>query len=286
MFFANVDSKDLSSVQYTYLGIAAFVFCLAVVFYFAPIPEITDSDMADGESQGAAFSTGYQDKPLRKQYTLFWGVIAQFCYVGSQVAIANFFINYVQAVRPSASQADGSNLLAMAQGLFAIGRFVAAFMMKYVRPRHILWLYMSMIVVFISCAMGLHGNGGIATLSLVLFFESCIFPTIFTLSLRGLGRHTKRGASFLVSSVCGGAVFPPILGLVADATDTQIGMAVPLAGFVVAWSFPLYLNLWKGKELDGYLKSEVGIKPAEERVGAQSPELEKGDAALDVKEIA
>ena len=83
-------------MQWTYLGIAAFVFLLAVVFYFAPIPEVTDSDMADGEEQGAIFETGYVDKPLYKQYTLFWGVAAQFCYVGSQVAVANFFINYVQ----------------------------------------------------------------------------------------------------------------------------------------------------------------------------------------------
>ena len=147
----------------------------------------------------------------------------------------------------------------MVQGLFAIGRFVAAFGMKFLPPRYILWLFMTLIVVFIACAMGVSGNGGIATLALVLFFESCIFPTIFTLSLRGLGRHTKRGASFLVSSVCGGAVFPPILGVVAGVTDPQKAMCVPLAGFVVAWSFPLYLNLVKGKELDGYLKSEVGI---------------------------
>jgi FHS family L-fucose permease-like MFS transporter len=49
VFFANVGSKDLSTVQWTYLGVAGFVFCLAIVFYFAPIPEVTDSDMADGE---------------------------------------------------------------------------------------------------------------------------------------------------------------------------------------------------------------------------------------------
>ena len=226
--------------------------------------------MADGESQGAAYSTGYVDKPLHRQYTLFWGVAAQFCYVGAQVAVANFFINYVQQVRPGTSQATGSNLLAMAQGLFAIGRFVAAGLMRFIRPRHILWFFMTMIVIFIALAMGLGGDGGIATLALVLFFESCIFPTIFTLSLRGLGRHTKRGASFIVSSVCGGAVFPPLLGVVADARNTQIGLCIPLVGFVVAWSFPLYLNLWKGQELDGYLKSEVGIVPVEERAGSVS----------------
>lgn len=215
--------------------------------------------MADGEELGTNFETGYQDKPLSKQYTLFWGIAAQFCYVGSQVAIANFFINYVTEVKPGTSQATASNLLAVAQSLFAIGRFAAAGLMVVLKPRLVLWLFMTMIVVFISCAMALDGNAGLATLCIVLFFESCIFPTIFTLSLRGLGRHTKRGASFLVASVCGGAVFPPILGLVADHRSTRVGMAIPLAGFCIAWSFPLYLNLFKAKELDGYRVSKVGI---------------------------
>ncbi|KAI9802545.1 MAG: hypothetical protein M1833_001617 [Piccolia ochrophora] len=275
VFFANVGSTDLSTVQWTYLGIAAFVFLLAVVFYFASIPEVTDSDMADGEEQGASYDTGYADKPLYKQYILFWGVAAQFCYVGSQVAIANFFINYVEDVKPGSTQARGADLLALAQGLFAIGRFVAAFAMKFVQPRLVLWLFMTMIIIFTACAMGVHGDSGIATLSIVLFWESCIFPTIFTLSLRGLGRHTKRGASFLVSSVCGGAVFPPVLGLVADRRDTAIGMAVPLAGFIVSWSFPMYLNLFKAKELDGYLKSKVGIDASPEAA------MEQGDSPVD-----
>lgn len=149
----------------------------------------------------------------------------------------------------------------MAQGLFAIGRFVAAGMMKFIKPRLILWLFMTMIIIFTICAMTIGGNGGIATLAIVLFFESCIFPTIFTLSLRGLGRHTKRGASFLVSSVCGGAVFPPVMGVVRDHKNAQVALAVALAGFIVSWSFPLYLNVFKANELDGYLKSKVGIEP-------------------------
>lgn len=168
----------------------------------------------------------------------------------------------VEHVRPGTTQADGSNQLAIAQALFAVGRFAAAGTMKFVAPRIVLWIFMTMILIFTAAAIGAQGTAGIAVLSITLFFESCIFPTIFTLSLRGLGRHTKRGASFLVASVCGGAVFPPILGVVADRSNTQIAMIVPLVGFVVAWSFPVYLNLFKAAELDGYLKSEVGIKPA------------------------
>ncbi|MCJ1473468.1 hypothetical protein MMC13_002119 [Lambiella insularis] len=260
VFFKNVNDTSLATVQYTYLAVACFVFLLAVVFFFAPIPEITDSDMADAEEQGRDFDTGYVDKPLYKQYVLFWGVAAQFCYVGSQVAIANFFINYVQQVRPGTSQSTASNLLAVAQSLFAIGRFASSLAMRFLRPRHVLWLFMTMLVIFICCAMGISGYGGIATLSLVLFFESCTYPTIFTPAIRGLGRHTKRGASFIVSSVSGGAAFPPVLGVVADARNAQIAMCIPLIGFVVSWSFPLYLNLFKAKELDGYNNSKVGIE--------------------------
>ncbi|KAF2271069.1 glucose/galactose transporter [Lojkania enalia] len=252
------DADSLQSVQWVYLGIACFVFLLAVVFFFAPIPEVTDADMA-AQAEQTSSETGYTDKPFRRQYTLFWGVIAQFCYVGSQVAIAGYFIHYVTEAKPSLSSADGANLLAVAQGLFAIGRFSAALLMKFVRPRLVLFTFMTGIIIFISASMGTHGDAGIAMLSLVLFFESCIFPTIFTLSLRGLGRHTKRGASFLVASVSGGAVFPPMLGAVVDARNARIAMSVPLGGFLVAYSFPIYLNLFKAKELDAFTESRQSM---------------------------
>lgn len=263
VIFKNVgeDGQSLQSVQWVYLGIAVFVFSLAVVFFFAPIPEVTDADMA-AQAEATTDSTGYVDKPFRHQYTLFWGVAAQFCYVGSQVAIAGYFINYVTEVKPSLDSAQGANLLAIAQALFAIGRFSAALLMKIGKPRLILMTYMTCIIIFIAAAIGTTGNTGIAMLSIVLFFESCIFPTIFTLSLRGLGRHTKRGASFLVASVSGGAVFPPMLGAVTDAKGTRMAMCVPLAGFLIAWSFPIYLNLFKAKELDGFRESKVGIEGA------------------------
>ena len=223
------------------------------------IPEITDADVA-AQSEKTESTTGYVDKPFRCQYTLFWGVAAQFCYVGAQVAVAGFFIHYVTEVKPSLTTADGSNLLAVAQALFAVGRFVASFMMKWVKPRWILLGFLTGCVIFIAAAIPTTGDAAIAMLCMVLFFESCVFPTIFTLSLRGLGRHTKRGASFLVASVSGGAVFPPMLGAVVDARNTRIAMAVPLGGFLIAYSFPVYLNLFKAKELDAFNESKVGVE--------------------------
>ena len=66
-----------------------------------------------------------------------------------------------------------------------------------------------------------------------------------------------------MASVCGGAVVPAILGNVADKIGTRKAMVVPLAFFVIAWSFPIYLNLYKAKELDAYRESKVGLSEGE-----------------------
>jgi MFS transporter, FHS family, L-fucose permease len=283
VIFKSVDDEDansLQSVQWVYLGIAIFVFLLAVVFLFAPIPEVTDADMEE-QAQLASAETDHEDKPFRQQYTLFFGVAAQFCYVGAQVAYAGYFINYVSWVRPGTSHATGSNLLAVAQGCFAIGRFVASGLLKFTKPRLVLMGFITGVVVFACLVMGLKGNAGIAAISLVLFFESCIFPLIFTLSLRGLGRHSKRGASFIVAAVSGGALFPPVLGAVADAFggNTQKAFFIPLIGFLIAFTYPVYLNIFKAKSLDAWTEAKVGI---EEKSDIETGSVDKES----VKEIS
>jgi MFS transporter, FHS family, L-fucose permease len=256
VFFKKVGDTDLSNVQWTYLGIAVFVFLLAVVFFFSPIPEVTDADMAL-QAEQCSDLTGYEDKPLRKQYKLFFGVAAQFCYVGAQVGVASQFIRYSEETA-HLTESQASDRYAIAQSLFAIGRFAAAGLFMFIKPRWVLLFFMTAIMVFISLAMGLYGEAGSAMLSLVLFFESCIFPTIFTLSIRGLGRHTKRGSSWIVASVCGGAFFPAMTGLAADVSSYHKAMGVPLAGFFVAFAFPIYLNTLCARELDGFRDTKIG----------------------------
>jgi FHS family L-fucose permease-like MFS transporter len=177
--------------------------------------------------------------------------------VGAQVGVAANFIKYAEESAGIASAA-ASDRYAIGQALFAIGRFAAAGLMMIVKPRLVLMVFMTAIMVFIALAMGIKGEGGVAMLSLVLFFESCIFPTIFTLSIRGLGRHTKRGSSWIVASVCGGALFPSLTGLLADKRGYHVSMAVPLCGFFVAFAFPIYLNTLCRKELDGFSATKIG----------------------------
>ena len=283
VFFSETDPHDLSKVQWTYLGIAIFVFCLAVVFFFSPIPEVTDADMALQAEQSAGL-TGYEDKPMKRQYKLFFGVVAQFCYVGAQVAVAAQFIKYaVESAHLTDSQ--GSDRYAIAQGLFAIGRFAAAGGMMFMKPRYILMTFMTGVMIFIAASMGAKGEGGVATLSIVLFFESCVFPTIFTLSIRGLGRHTKRGSSWIVASVSGGALFPSLTGLVADQKGYHIAMCVPLAGFFVAFAFPIYLNTVCAKELDGFRETKIGYQDQDGTIGDIKHEERKASVVHEEKGI-
>lgn len=265
VFFKNTNDHDISTVQWTYLGIAGFVFLLSVVFFFSPIPEVTDADMALQSEQSAGL-TGYADKPMRKQYKLFFGVAAQFCYVGAQVAVASQFIKYTME---SAGIEDhhAADRFAIAQALFAIGRFVSSGLLMFIKPRFILMAFMTAIIIFQACAIGVHGEGGVAMLSLVLFFESCIFPLIFTLGIRGLGRHTKRGSSWIVAAVSGGALFPSLTGLAAQHRNYHIAMAVPLAGFFVAFAYPIYLNTLYARELDGFRETRIGYTDEDGTIG-------------------
>jgi FHS family L-fucose permease-like MFS transporter len=210
-----------------------------------------------------------------------WYYKSNLVKVGAQVGVAANFINYA---RESAgiSAAAGSDRYAIGQGLFAIGRFAAAGLMMVVKPRIVLMVFMTAIMVFIAAAIGVHGEGGVAMLSIVLFFESCIFPTIFTLSIRGLGRHTKRGSSWIVASVCGGALFPSLTGLLADRKGYHISMVVPLTGFFVAFAYPIFLNTFYRRELDGFRETKIGYVDSDGVVG--DPEREQRRASLRYEE--
>lgn len=227
--------------------------------------------------------TGFEDKPLRKQYRLFFGVVAQFCYVGSQVAIASRFINY--AVESAGiSKSAASDRYAIAQSCFAIGRFAAAGLMVYVKPRFTFMVFMTGAVIFLAVSIGVHGEAGVGLLSVVLFFESCLFPLILTLGIRGLGRHTKRGASWIVAAVSGGALFPPLTGLLVDATNNHIGLVVPLIGFCIAFLYPVYLNTVCRRELDGFRETKIGYTDSDGVIGDINRDKRNG-SVVETKEV-
>ncbi|KAI1652031.1 MFS general substrate transporter [Daldinia loculata] len=258
VFFNFDDVTALRNVQWVYIAIAIFVFVLAFAFFLSDIPEITDADMAYQANETHANA---DDKPFWKQYRLFHAAFAQFCYTGAQIAIASYFINYVRDTQPLADDSTASRLLAGAQGGFAGGRFFGAILMRYIRPRWVFLVFLTLCVVFIAPSITERGWTGMSMLYVTLFFESICFPTIVALGMRGLGRHTKRGSGWLVAGVMGGACVPPLTGVAADARQTAFAMVVPLCFFVAASSYAVAVNFIPAYRdpADAFSTTEVGL---------------------------
>lgn len=204
------------------------------------------------------------DTPFFKQYRLFHAAFAQFCYTGSQVAIASFFINYASATRPDTDSSLAAKFLAGAQAAFAIGRFAGVGIMRLFRPRHVLLAFLTCCIVFIGPSITQRGDVGMSMLYVVLFFESICFPTIVALGMRGLGRHTKRGSGYIIGGVVGGACVPPLTGFVGDRHGDGTAMVVPLVFFIAAWSYAICVNFVPSyyTVLDSYADADVGLRPS------------------------
>ncbi|MDP4184086.1 MAG: L-fucose:H+ symporter permease [Bacteroidota bacterium] len=116
-------------------------------------------------------------------------------------------------------------------GLFMIGRFIGSLFMSWFKPNKLLFIYALACVIL--CGFVISGIGIISMIALcmIYFFMSIMFPTIFALGLKDLGSHTKRASSFLVMAIVGGAIFPALMGYIADVSSMRIGFAVPLVCF-------------------------------------------------------
>ncbi|KAG0569658.1 hypothetical protein KC19_6G105500 [Ceratodon purpureus] len=231
-FFSSGNSGNLTSVKYIYLGIACGVFLVAIGFFFAKLPEITDEMMAE--------DSNLPTKPLLKQKHFIGGVLAQWLYVASQVTVATFFINLANEDGIH-TDSKASQLLSYSLILFTVGRFFSTFLMRFFQARYILGVYAIVCTILCALSVGLHGLSGIICIMVLFFFESCMYPTIFTLALQDLGGNSKRGGGFVVMGVGGGAIFPPIEGAIADKTSTRIGQIVPTVGYAYLIIYAFFL---------------------------------------------
>jgi FHS family L-fucose permease-like MFS transporter len=164
------------------------------------------------------------------------GFVAQFCYVGAQVTIATFFINYATEAANFTSE-QGARLLSYGLLVFTLGRFVAAGIALLLESNFVLMVYSSICIALTAYVSNGHGTSGVACIIVIFFFMAPMYPSIFTIGTANLGRNTRRGAGILVMGVSGGAVFPPIQGAIADAASTRISYLVPMVGFIVVLAY-------------------------------------------------
>ena len=217
------------SVAFPYTIIGIIVLMVAMVFAKVKLPEIVVNHT--NEISGNGLQALWQNKIFR------YGVIAQFFYVGAQTGINSFFINYVTEVNTQISSREAALILSFGgMGLFMTGRFLGSWLMTFIEPSKLLGYAaagaaLCMILVIAAIPMV-----SIIALFLCYLFESIMFPTIFAISISGLGENTKQGSSFLIMSIVGGAIAPVLMGLIG-ADNMAIGFIIPLVCFAVVLAY-------------------------------------------------
>ena len=241
LFFGKEENKavegNLDSVKLVYIAIAAIVLVVCWIFFRTPMPEIREESLLT-DTKNAATQKLF-NRPHFK-----WAVIAQFFYVAAQVGIAALFINYCTEKNVGIDNEQASYYLSASLLLFTIGRFAGTAMMKFIAPNKLLALYGVMNIFLCAIAVWFEGMLPIYALMAIFFFESIMFPTIFALGVKDLGKETKRGSSFIIMSIVGGAIMPYIMGWLADQYSTSFAYIIPMFCFL----FVVYYGL-KGYEV-------------------------------------
>ena len=225
--------SEAATVKMPYMILGIVILVVALIIFLTKMPDVKESN-SDGSNSN--FLRTFRHKHLT------WAVIAQFFYVGAQVCVSSFFI-VIATKAANIDQITAGTYLGLGYGIaFMGGRFVGTFLMRYIQPAKLLAIYSLINVLLSLVAVFAEGMITVYALIGIGFFMSIMFPTIFSLGIKDLGHETKLGSSLIVMSIVGGALLPPVLGLIADKTgNIQYGYIIPLICFVVVWYFA-----WKG----------------------------------------
>jgi FHS family L-fucose permease-like MFS transporter len=222
-------TTEAQSVKMPYLILGMLVLLVAVLFMVSKLPDVKE---VDGTTAG--------NNPLKafRHRHLTWAVVAQFFYVGAQVCVGSFFIKMARTAA-DLDEKTATQYLGWGYGAaFMLGRFVGTFLMGRFASEKLLSVY-ALINIFLS-ALAIFGSGIVVVYALIAiaFFMSIMFPTIFSLGIKDVGTDTKMASSLIVMSIVGGALLPPLLGVISDATGSiQNGYIIPLLCFVVVFLF-------------------------------------------------
>ena len=227
---------ETDAMKLPYLVLAVLLVVIAVIFIFSRLPKIGD----EGTKRSA--DTKLIDFGVLKRPHLCWGVIAQFFYNGGQTAINSLFLVYccTYAGLPESTATTYFGLYMLA---FLLGRWIGTGLMVKFRPQDMLLVYALANIVLCGVVMAFGGQTGLYAMLGISFFMSIMYPTQFSLALKGLGEQTKSGSAFLVMAIVGNACLPQLTAYLMhiNADIYQMAYIVPLICFV----FCAYYG-WKG----------------------------------------
>ena len=208
---ADIRLHDLAVIRDPYVALGLIVLCVFMVIALTKMPKVREEEAIEGKPHTVkqTLSNLWKDKIYRE------GVFAQVCYVGAQIMVWTFIIQYADHLGINKATAQMYNIIAMSLNLS--GRFIGTYIMKFVNTRRLLTLFGVGASVCTIGAICIEGMIGLYSLILISLFMSIMFPSIYGIALENVDtQDTKLGAAFLVMAIVGGALMPPLQGMIID----------------------------------------------------------------------
>ena len=225
---ADIRVHDLAAIRTPYIVIGLVVLAVLIIFAFKKMPEGIRQEETGTEEKRSVGQTLHN---LWQNHNYRYGVMSQFFYVGAQIMCWTFIIQYAERLGISWAKAQAFNIVAMSLNL--AGRFLGTYLMKFFSSRLMLTLFAVGASVFTIGAICLDGMAGLYSLVLISLFMSIMFPSIYGIALENVDTpDTTLGAAFLVMAIVGGAVLPPLQGLIIDQ-QTVMGFPAVNMSFVL-----------------------------------------------------
>jgi len=234
-------AAEAAAVQGPYLGLAAALALLAVLFALARLPKIEFQDTTTAAVDGKGGAMAYRHLVL--------GALGIFLYVGAEVSIGSFLINFIGEPHIAGlSHADAARYVSLYWGGALVGRFIGFAVMRYVSPGRSLAVTALGSMALVLTAIFTEGSLAMWAIIAVGLCNSIMFPTIFSMALHGLGKFTGQGSGILCMAIVGGAIVPFIQGILADSIGLQISFLVPAACYLFILYYGVkYADLHKQK---------------------------------------
>ena len=231
------EASEVSTVQGPYIALAVTLCLIAVVFSRFKLP-VVSADAAVDDPNAVSGS-------LWQQRHLVLGVVAIFMYVGAEVAIGSFLVNYM--AEPDIAglpESSAGRYLAFYWGGAMVGRFIGSAVLQKQKPGRVLAFNATVVVLLLILAMLTKGALAMWSVLAIGLFNSIMFPTIFTLAIERLGKRTGEGSGALCMAIVGGALIPVLMGYFADRMGVQHSFWVP----ALCYAYIVFYGL-KGSEV-------------------------------------
>jgi len=211
------------AVQMPYLLLALSLLVLAAIFAFIKLPKISEPDASEQQNEGSAWQYKH----------LVLGAVGIFVYVGAEVGIGSFLINFMGMDSIAGlEESEAAHYLTYFWGGAMVGRFIGAAVMQKIDAGLVLFFNACSAILLLIVAILASGSLAMWAVLLIGLCNSIMFPTIFSLALRGLKQYTSQGSGILCLAIVGGAIIPLLQGFLADKAGVQISFILPLLCFV------------------------------------------------------